>query len=305
MMSDHPMCPHMNVEVRLFSSGVVVDRVEKDALPMLITFGTHVEGMWTVDIGDSSTEALRRLGYDESFANDDHSDGYMVVLALKSFESGQSSAVDDSGSDSCIQYNTTERVLPSFYQCRFVAFFVPTSSRHSAVFSTALHAWRTACRMNDIPDVRGLGSGDSALPARVLLPLLVTVDCLSSLKPSDEIASSSELAEELASHLKPYPGHGYLQMRYLISPVLHIFVTYVTGRPFCTQKRFVSTTWTVAMPRMGKQRRKPRDPHEARPLSRASAITSSQWWACLAADCSVLLLKCMIELEPSSKPAMQ
>lgn len=214
MLSDHPMCPHMNAEVRLFSSGVVVDRVEKDLLPMLITFGTHVEGMWTVDIGDTSAEALRRLGYDDSLANDDCSDGYVVVLALKNFESGESQ-VDEQRSDSCVQYNTTERVLPSFYKCRNVAFFVPTSSRHSSVFSTALRSWRTACRMHDIPEIRGLGSGSSSLPVAMLFPVLVTLDCLSSIKPADEITSSVELADELSSHIQPYPGHGYLQMRYL------------------------------------------------------------------------------------------
>lgn len=211
MLTDHPMCPVMNVDIRLFGSGFVVDRIEKELLPMLVTFGAHVQRMWTVDIGDCQAEALRDIDCTVSLEGSlGDIEGYLVVLALKDFSSSSPTSNESEGAATCIQYNTTERVLPSFYSCRHIAFLVPTSSRHSGAFSTALRCWRDACRMNDVSDIRGMSNGDEALPSSVKLPLLVALDSLGG----EEAVSSREAADSAFTSMQPCPGMGYLQMRY-------------------------------------------------------------------------------------------
>ena len=205
MLSDHPACPFTTVDLRLFSSGLVVDRMEKAMLPLLVTFSTHVDCMWTVDIGDCVGEALRWLGYDDSVIdNSMYPEGFLVVLRLKDFEGVAASE----GGNVCLQYSTADRILPSFHSCRHIAFYVPTSSRYSAVFSDALHCWRDACRMDDIPDIRGLSNHEHPMPQRVLYSLLVAVDAT-----TDDFQTSPEMSEVLRAHLRPYPGNGYQQMR--------------------------------------------------------------------------------------------
>ena len=224
MLTDHPSTPVLHVELRLFTSGFVVEKLDKSFLPFLLSFGVHVKEMWTVDMGDCYRRALAIKSIDDSNSSSviDVPEGLLVVLQCHDFRDekgnmGKGSGVNSNSVKSCIEYNMLDRILPSTGKVRHIALCLASadvSSRgHGSALFEAHHAWRVAARMNDIPDNRGAGN---QLPDEILSPFLAMLDAEATsnviVKESLDTAFSDD-ADRFIGGTVQIPGSGFLPMR--------------------------------------------------------------------------------------------
>lgn len=222
MLTDHPAAPVLHAEMRLFTSGFIVEKVDRLLLPFLFSFAVHVKEMWTVDLSDCYRRALASKAFESSDTSPvvNIPDGLLVVLQCHDFrdEKGNMGKGSDANSHtvkSCIEYNMLDRILPATGRVRHVAFRMSSdSSRHGSALSEAHHAWRVAARMNDIPDNRG---GGNDLPDEILGPFLAMIDRETAGHRSME---NELLGTALSGDSNTFgggtvqiPGSGYLSMR--------------------------------------------------------------------------------------------
>jgi hypothetical protein len=209
--------------MRLFSSGFVVEKLDKCFLPFLLSFGVHVKEMWTVDLGDCYRRALASKSFEGSETSSvvDIPEGLLVVLQCHDFRDdqgnmGKGSDVNSNSVKSCIEYNMSDRILPSTGKVRHMAFCLSAeASRHGFALQEAHHAWRVAARMNDIPDNRGAGNNQTALPDAILGPFLAMIDADSTSNVVEKESLDAALSGEsnLCGTVQ-IPGSGFLTMRY-------------------------------------------------------------------------------------------
>lgn len=228
MLTDHPSAPVLHAEMRLFTSGFVVEKLNKCFLPFLVSFGVHVKEMWTVDMGDCYRRALdsKSLGGKTSSVID-IPEGLLIVLQCHDFRDDngnmcKGSDVNSHSVKSCIEYNMLDRILPNSGKVRHIAFCLTSSdtasSRHgSGSFSFDAHqAWRVAARLNDIPDNRGAGENQSIFPEEILGPFLAMLDANAASHMVDEEMFDSALSDDnnrFIGGTVQIPGTGFLPMR--------------------------------------------------------------------------------------------
>jgi hypothetical protein len=222
MLTDHPSSPVISAEVRLFTSGFVVEKMDKCFLPFLVSFGVHVKEMWTVDLGECYRRATESKSFESSrtSVSVDIPEGLLVVLQCHDFGDKDDSTFTESNSlsvRSCIEYNMLDRILPSTGRVNHLAFYLPSdTSRQSSSLSEALHAWRVASRMNDIPDNRGGGDNQSSLPNHVLDSFMVMIDAENIKNGAEKVSLDSFSSKDIAHFVGgtvQIPGSGYTTMR--------------------------------------------------------------------------------------------
>jgi hypothetical protein len=224
MLTDHPAAPVLHAEMRLFTSGFVVEKLNKSFLPFLFSFAVHVKEMWTVDLGDCYRRALASPSFEGTSSSSvvEIPEGLLVVLQCHDFRDekgnmGKGSDTNSNSVKSCIEYNMLDRILPSSGKVRHIAFCLTADASHQgSALSEALHAWRVAARMNDIPDNRGAGNNQTALPDEILGPFLAMLDA----ETTHNVVEKESLDEALSDDSNPFvggtvqiPGSGYLTMR--------------------------------------------------------------------------------------------
>lgn len=228
MLTDHPSAPVLHAEMRLFSSGFVVEKLDKCFLPFLFSFGVHVKEMWTVDMGDCYRRALACKTFEGSRTSSliDIPEGLLVVLQCHDFRDekgnmGKGSDVNSNSVKSCIEYNMLDRIFPNTGKVKHIAFCLSsadTSSRgHESALFEAHHAWRVAARMNDIPDNRGAGDHQTGLPDEILGPFLAMIDAeaTSSVVEKESLdAALSDDEDRFIGGTVQIAGSGFLPMRY-------------------------------------------------------------------------------------------
>jgi hypothetical protein len=211
VLTDNPLYPSFNADLRLCTGGFVIERMDKSPLPLLISIKSHVETMWTIDMGEAFTLASRLVGteLDPSASSSDSLDGLIVIMKLKTrFDTDDASSV--SGFESCIQYDLWNKVFPSLFPCQYIALMIPSASRAASPFNSAHRSWRDFARLYDIPDLRGVRDPSHPLPEAILLSYLIALNS-QSLRAVDEDSLQNDLIgpDEVTSSLL----QGYLLPR--------------------------------------------------------------------------------------------
>lgn len=88
LLTDHPLVPFGAASLRVFSSGLLVERLDTHCLPIMISIEAHVERMWTTDLQEVRTQALRLCSSSSAQTPPlAHAlpEGFLVTFKLKSF----------------------------------------------------------------------------------------------------------------------------------------------------------------------------------------------------------------------------
>ena len=227
LLTDHLVLPVVErADVRVFSEGFLVERLEVNCAPVMVSIGSHVERVWVVDSAEVMEQAARQLpAVSLALPLPDLPSGLLVVFRLKE--------LDGEAVPGLFHYNPLSKALP-FLSCnggnndataRHIAFFVRTGCRAAAAMTTACAAWRVACRVNDVQEHRG---ADVGLPVGILKAFVAAIDVwgfsgASSEEKQGELTYSptdisSELLVSAGSLLTQNPklsvvGLGFLPMR--------------------------------------------------------------------------------------------
>jgi hypothetical protein len=211
MVTDNPLYPVFNADLRLFSGGFVIERVDRSPLPLLISIKSHIEVMWTVDMRDAfkiGSRLLEESNLSPSSGEDEYLDGIFVILKLrKKFD------LDDptlTGFEKCIQYELWDRIFPTLFPTGFVGFMVPSHSRAASPFNSAHHSWRDFARLYDIPDIRGIRDNLHSIPDSLFLSFHIALNKL-ELKIDEEKPLENEFTE--TEEVFSSSLHGYLAAR--------------------------------------------------------------------------------------------
>lgn len=229
VMTDHPLLPFINCDLRCFTSGFVIEKMTTTCLPIIISIGTHVEEMFTMDIADVLDQALHMIpGFECPVSTPN---GLFIAFKIKSnYDDSKSNKEDIKTStdydEKYNRYNTLERSLPLVGKCQHIGFFIPTGSRMSTTITTACKDWRISLRVHDIPERKG---SNCKIPIGLLRSYLTTIDAWSSINHENTLFNESEKvsAEEiidvakslsLTSHnnynsIKTMPATGFFSMR--------------------------------------------------------------------------------------------
>lgn len=237
IITDHPLLPIINAEVRVYTEGLVLERLmDCTSLPVAISIGTHVEGMWTLNTAECGKQVESLLPSDLPTelrnAYMELPGGMIIVFKLRSF-------VEKEGLCG-YEYNPLARALPDMATNlpKYLGIYIQDGSRIASTMTTVTSAWHVALRLHDIEDHRG-SKGD-ALPEDVLRSIVTAIDSWSYISKADAIEIQQEFninPEELLSLSKygthfpeqALPGMGYQLMRYVIkdiylhtNPVTHV-----------------------------------------------------------------------------------
>jgi len=200
VLTDHPVVPHFEAELRTFTEGLLVEKMDgASCLPLLMSIGQHVDRVWTVDTADCLTQASKLLAplflKERQLPNIDVPSGIIIVFRLKSHEDLSPSVAGE-------VLNPLERSLPlvgtaAGEGARHLAVIVPNDSRSSSAVSSALGHWRTAMRMHDVQEHRG--GNEVALPDSILRAVLSLLDFWSEGVPNTIAATDTTSNSELQS----------------------------------------------------------------------------------------------------------
>lgn len=209
MVTDNPLYPVFNADLRLFTGGFVIERIDRSPLPLLISMKSHVEVMWTVDMRDAYNIGSRLLEefHISTSPEDDSLDGVFVILKLKNFFDPDDSSV--TGFEKCIQYELWNRIFPTLSPTGYIAFMVPSHSRSASPFNSAHHSWRDFARLYDIPDIRGVRDDLHLTPDALFLSFHIALNKL-ELKIGEN-PLDSDFAE--TKGISSSTLHGYLAIR--------------------------------------------------------------------------------------------
>ena len=210
MVTDNPLYPVFNADLRFFTGGFVIERIDRSPLPLLISIKSHVEVMWTVDLGDAygvGSHLLEEFNISTS-PEDDSLDGIFVILKLKrTFDLEDPSLT---GFEKCLQYGLWERILPTLFPTGYLGFVVPSHSRAASPFNSAHHSWRDFARLYDIPDIRGIRNDLHPTPDALFLSFHIALNKL-QLKIDEEHPLENDFSE--TEEISSSTLHGYLAAR--------------------------------------------------------------------------------------------
>lgn len=203
VLTDHPVVPHFEAELRTFTEGLLVEKMDgASCLPLLMSVGQHVDRVWTVDTADCLAQASKLLAplflKERHLPNIDVPSGIIIVFRLKSHEDLPPSLAGEA------LLNPLERSLPlvgtaAGEGARHIALIVPNDSRSSSAVSSALGHWRTAMRMHDVQEHRG--GNEVALPDSILRAVLSLLDFWSEGVPNTIAATDTSSSEQLSAAL--------------------------------------------------------------------------------------------------------
>lgn len=209
---DHVAWPCVEAELRCFSSGFVVERLDRGhQIPLVVSLEKHVRQVWVTDLADTLQQAQRRvldlsdqLPQPELKELRDDLLGYLVTFefhpdaprnplsrlfpALFSTSNSKTSHTKESHQ----QHGDVPRFFSIFVRLR--------GGEVGANVLPALEHWKAACRMHDVPLQVGNQNSQQlpsqALPTRILQALLVLLDraVLTS------IAQQEQQQETVSSH---------------------------------------------------------------------------------------------------------
>jgi len=185
VLSDHPLIPHFEAELRTFAEGFVVEKIDgATCLPMLISFGAHVDRVWSVDTTEFLEQALKLQSgavlADPHLPPVEVQSGMMMIFRLKC---GDDVMVDEADGQSL---NPLERSMPfttrtkskqeqqGIQGIKYIAIVVRTGMRSAAAIGAAFAEWRVGMRLNDVHEHRGVG--DVTLPRSLLRAYLSLLD---------------------------------------------------------------------------------------------------------------------------------
>lgn len=167
---DHPSMPYFDAEIKSFSSGFVVDRINRGhEIPVVVSFEKHVKQVFITDLADTISLANQRI------LNTDTEDptvkeitdtliGYVITFELHTTS-------DASNPLSCLFQSSSEGPMSHFFS-------IVVRLRAGEVGATVLPAldiWKASFRMHDIPVQVGVKVGD-ALPDDILQAMLCLLD---------------------------------------------------------------------------------------------------------------------------------
>jgi hypothetical protein len=203
MLTDHPLVPHFDAEIRTYSEGFLVEKMDGAAcLPLLVSIGRHVDRVWTVDAADCMGQAMKVM--DPLFLKERNlpdvtvPPGMLIIFRLKS-DDAEAAAAPQGDADPFAHQNPLERTLPLVGSehrqagagagAKHIAVFVRTGSRSATAVSSATSHWRVAMRMHDVQEHKG--GADVAIPAGVLRAYLSLLDYRSEGVPSTIAATDT------------------------------------------------------------------------------------------------------------------
>jgi hypothetical protein len=214
VLFDHPVLPVADAELRVFSEGLVIERMDCSSLPVLVSIGTHVDCMWVVDTAEVSHQASQLLPPRLStFPEVPLEEGLLIVFRLKAdFAADADAEAEDAESLSALQYNLLARALPftldrGAHEPRLLALVVKARSRHSQAMSSVIAEWKVALRRYGLQEHKG---SDVPLPQPILRAFLTATDRLhggyADTTVRDLAPSSSETVATTAKYCLENPG---------------------------------------------------------------------------------------------------
>jgi hypothetical protein len=178
MITDHALIPLTSTNIRLFTNGFVIEKMDTTCLPIIVSMLIHVETMWTVSAAEFLKETLKLTdGFvPELF----EPDGVVIGFKLKSnhthsskFKNNDTEILGFNLDDMQNQYNMLDRALPNLSsEPTMIAFYVRNDSRGASTLLSTCKEWRQALRLVDIPEKRGVTS----IPRSLLYSFLHAID---------------------------------------------------------------------------------------------------------------------------------
>lgn len=232
IITSHWLLPFsLSNQIRLFSEGFVIEKMETLSIPLLFSFNIHIEEHWVVSASEAISQALEISSFRENDKLPDFysPDGNLVVFKLKSSFSPLNDDIHREFNTSLL-YNPLSTILPTSAksECQFLAFFVPTSSRFSSAFHRASAGWRSVISALDIPSHKA--NSDCPLPMSICCSFLMILDNWSmnleegfrnTVLDEKHSFSSDQIIEvagvngspRYCKSLCPIPGLGFLSLR--------------------------------------------------------------------------------------------
>jgi hypothetical protein len=240
IITDHPIWPKFFAEMRLFSGGFIIEKMNGQVcIPLVISFAQHVESVCTMDFHDCFIQMkdkilmpyLRTHPQDASFISTVVEqlesmipDGYLIVYRLRSLKGSSGSTALDR---ICPSYQTSDSECGK-HLAVCVRYNDGATGSSNNITSSVTEHWRAAMRLHDVSEFKGK---DVDLTTGVLKSFSVLLDDWLAPKTNDETfyRSSSKLSsgndiesisvQEIASFAVDYqvryglPGCGITSMR--------------------------------------------------------------------------------------------
>lgn len=208
LLTDHVTCPVINTELRLFTSGFVVERIEKLFMPAIVAFAPHISHVCTVDMSACYTLAAKnRIPGMEQLSADSKFDGMLIIFTMKPHgaESPRSPRSPRGKSmEQCMKFNPMDSLLLGTQSTQHIAMFLPADTRSMEAVQAMRSTWRAAFRMLDIAETLG-DTPEYPIPMSIVKSLLIVTDTLNM--HAEEAVTSSDI------NPVQVPGAGYGAMR--------------------------------------------------------------------------------------------
>lgn len=217
LLTDHPATPTLQVDLRLFTDGFFVDRMERlSCLPFVCSFALHVERVWTIDCMDALKKASTLLPFPSASAMEasvaaadgetllpflEAPDGFLIIFRLNSevsggsFENSLPFPVDSLS-------RGDQGITPSGGRVRHVGILV-RSTRGGRELRAACAEWRNSMRRHGLPEYRG--GEDVAVPDSILLSFMIALDAEKTRAPLGSDGSFGLLGSG-SNPLHAFPG---------------------------------------------------------------------------------------------------
>lgn len=190
IITDHPVLPNFDADLKLYSSGFIMERMNGQVcLPLVISFAHHVECSYSIDFQDCFQQIKEQilLPYLQQANNSNHKEnlvddlmasiisevpsGYLIVYKLKKLQNNS-------------KYTAFDRLLPNFHQSangdrhvglclKYSSSSTSSSSSSNSIPATVTEHWRAAMRMYDVSEHKGK---DVKIPRALLQSFLTLLD---------------------------------------------------------------------------------------------------------------------------------
>jgi len=169
MLVDNAMTAPAHAEIKSFSSGFIVDRVDVRGLPILVSFPIHVQEVWVCDLADVHKQVVDLYDPENLCPDAKYSfpNAVLMVMKLKHADD-QYASLKSGGTYAPEVCHNPLGILssPDSSETQHIAFVIHTSTGGADGMTGVLGVWRNAMRLHDIKENRGTSA--AKLPTSIL-----------------------------------------------------------------------------------------------------------------------------------------
>jgi hypothetical protein len=142
------MLPFFQGEIKCFTSGFIIERVDQHScVPLVINFAEHVQHVQIIDFKDCLDKITSMFGCTSQSLSNSDLNGFLIVYTLKSIQTNEHG----------ITYTAADKSFPNVFgeSCTQIALCIRYVDRASAMISNLLDYWKASYRLHDIEELKG------------------------------------------------------------------------------------------------------------------------------------------------------